>query len=317
MSSQEDIKSIKQWMEVFSEIYSAVDSCRTPEQIWIANLAHASSLGESIRLLAFRQLMKLAARYFCWFCSFINKCNTVDEDDIFSISETLCGIVSFKYPMRCGHCYELPCKCDPLKMDKERNKSSDYIKLLDYRSQIVESFENYSIDTCLKVFNGIYGGRIHIQSLETIGFHFLEEVGEAAVAIRSLSQLKGITKDSKAQVDTDFIRGLTTVDGILKSYTNNIKTPIKYASRSPVMLKSRVVDAKMGLIIELADTFSWFCAILNKLKMIADSIEDEEDEPQVNIEPLEDILNGMYIDPNGNPMCPTCKKRVCKCVFFN
>jgi hypothetical protein len=311
-------RSITEWMEVFRELYSEADSKRTPEQMWIAVMAHTSSIGESIRRVAFESLLDSAAHTFCWLCSFVNRCKTL-QDDIFSINETLCGIVSLKYPGVCGHCWHRPCDCDPVKMDKGVDKSAVYNTLFGFRETALTSFEGYSIDNCKKVFYDIYGGLTHIQTLENIGFHFLEEVGEAAVCVRQLSQLRKITDDRSTEIDSAFLRELSTVKGIVENYAK-YKEPLKhidYTSRKPSMLKARGVGAKMGLVIEIGDSFSWFCAILNKLDSISKSIYDNPEKHEDIIKPLEQVLNEVYFDSGGNARCPSCKSNPCNCVFYN
>ena len=316
MKAQKGHRPIKEWMKIFSELYSEADSKRTPEQMWIAVMAHTSSRGESIRLVTFERLMKSAAHTFCWLCSFVNKCNTL-QDDIFSITESLCGIVSLKYPGVCGYCKQKPCQCDPVKINQREDKSAEYMDLLDRRDRILKSFESYSIADCTKIFDEIYGGRIHIQTLENIGFHFLEEIGEAAVNIRRLNQLKGVT-DSSTGIGLTFLKRLSTVEGIVQNYAKHNKPSeeIDLVSIEPDMLKARVVEAKMGLVIEIADSFSWFCAILNKLDKISRTIFEHLAARDI-LKPLEQVLITEYFDAKGNARCPTCESDPCKCSFLN
>jgi len=304
-------------MEIFKDIYSKPDSKTTPEQMWIAVMAHSSSIGESIRKFSFESLLNSTSHTFCWLCSFVNKCNTLD-DDIFSIKGYLPEIVSLKYPMVCGHCQGKPCNCDPVKMERQKDKSAMYKQLLERRKRILASFQSYCIEDSCKEFDDIYGGRIHIQSLENIGYHFMEEIGEAAVCIRQLSQLREITKYSNTKIDVNFIRQLSTIEGIVNNYVS-IKPPkdINYASRNPNMLKARVVEAKMGLVIEIGDSFSWFCSILNKLNSISLSIYDHPKEHPEILKPLETVLKEEYLDSSGQPRCPSCKRSHCECVFYN
>jgi hypothetical protein len=319
MEPQIRTKTISEWMKTFSNLYSEADAKRTPEQMWMAVMAHTSSIGESIRRVAFERLLDSAAHTFCWLCSFVNKCATL-KSDVFSINETLCGIVSLKYPMVCGHCKQSPCQCDPVKMDKEEDKRAAYRELFDRRKRTIGSFEGFSIEDCMKIFGDIYGGRIHIQTLENIGFHFLEEIGEAAVSIRKLSQLRKITDDEATGIDSSFLEQLTTVGGIVDNYANHSKKTkdIDYASRDTAMLKARLVEAKMGMIVEIADSFSWFCAILNKLGFISRSILDHpEEHPEFVLRPLEKVLIGLYFDDTGKARCPNCKSAPCKCTFYN
>jgi NTP pyrophosphatase (non-canonical NTP hydrolase) len=312
-------RTVKQWMEVFSELYSKTDADRTPEQMWIAVMAHTSSIGEAIRKSAFESLMDSAAHTFCWLCSFVNKLNKL-QDDIFSINETLCGIVSLKYPDVCGHCRKKPCACEPVSMEKKKDKSAEYGDLLDRRRRILTSFEGYSIDDSIRMFGEIYCGRIHIQTLESIGFHFLEEIGEAAVRVRQLSQLRKIADDPKTEVNLDFLRELTSVEGIVSNYAKyheQIAGGIDYASKDPNMLRSRIVDAKMGLVVEIGDSYSWFCGIMNKLDSISTYIYNEPEKHPEVVGPLEPVLTKIYFDAESKLRCPSCKSNPCACTFFN
>lgn len=310
MKSEKNDRSIKRWMEIFSELYSEADSKRTPEQIWIAITAHSSSIGECIRRFDFRELLYFAAHTFCWLCSFVNKCNQLQKDDIFHVTESLSDIVSLKYPLKCGHCMRDYCQCEAGRMDAQRDKSAQYTELFRYREDILASVETYSVTQWKERLRGIYGNRVHIQTPETIGFHFLEEVGEGAVAVRSLSQFRGIVAEGIGGIDATFLNELTTVGGIVEKYKTYYKPgPINYTSRHPDTLKWRMVEAKMRMVIEIADTFSWFCAIMNKLDDILETSE-------FRLPSLEEKLNEEYIDNQGHPKCAICGQRSCECVFF-
>lgn len=312
-------KMISDWEKIFSTLYAEADSRRTPEQMWIAVMAHSSQIGEAIRKFEFERLLNSAAHTFCWLCSFVNKCNALHKDDVFSISESLSGIVSLKYPYTCGHCIQNPCDCDPVRMEGEKDKSAKYAELLDRRQRIWGSFKTYSIDNYKKMFYDVYHGRLHIQTLENIGFHFLEEVGEAAVSVRQLSQLRKIAADSDTGVDSDFLRQLNSIEGIVDNYGKYGKKPkeVDYSSKEQGMLKARVVNAKMDMIAEIGDLFSWYCAILNKLDSISKSIFDDPSKHNDVLPPLEEVLTIEYSVSDGNAKCPGCHTSPCNCKFYN
>jgi len=304
------------WASIFSDIYAEADKDRIPEQIWIAIMAHASTIGESIRTFSVEQLSKSAAHTFCWLCSFINRCMVL-KNDIFSIEEPLYGVVTLKYPSLCGHCEKRPCGCDPKTMDAKEDKSAKYSRLLEFRNQHLPSYEGWSINHFIGMFNDIYEWRVHIQTLESIGFHFLEEVGEAAVAVRKLSQLRSLR--STKGFDKLF-NELTTVEKIVKNYEEFVKDPknIKLTNRDPEMLKMRVIEAKMSLIVEIGDTFSWFCGILNKMRAIEHAIwEEPKEHTNFRFPDLETALEAEYLDDEGKPICPTCGISPCNCAFYS
>jgi hypothetical protein len=312
-------RTTTEWAKIFSDIYSEADKERTPEQIWIAIMAHASVIGESIRTFSVEKLSKSAAHTFCWLCSFINKCNEL-KGDIFSLEEPLYGVVTLKYPSKCGHCEADPCTCPAKKLDDEDNKSAKYSTLLEFRRPNLPSYSSWSIVNFLDTFRHIYEGRVHIQTLETIGFHFLEEVGEAAVAVRNLSQLRSLQEKNIEGLDPNLFDGLTTVEKVVNNYQEFVKDPkrIILTHKDPEMLKMRVIEAKMALIVEIGDTFSWFCGILNKMLAIEKSIwVKPDDHPDFKFQDLETALKIEYINEKGEPKCPTCGVSPCSCAFYN
>jgi hypothetical protein len=317
LKGENGCKPIKEWQDLFARMYSKSDSNRTPEQMWIAVMAHSSTIGENIRKVAFEGLLKSAAHTFCWLCSFVNKCYSLQKNDVFSISESLCGIVSLKYPNRCGLCTHLPCDCDPVKMEEEKNKSARYRLLLKKRKRDLKAYERYTIEDYKSMFYDIYFGRLHIQTLENIGFHFLEEIGEAAVSIRQLGQLRNIAVDKSTGVDSAFLERLTTVEEIVQNYDKYHKEEIDYSSRETDLLKARVVNAKMDFVAEIGDSFSWFCAILNKLDYISKYMFEDSEKHKDILPDLDEILTKEYFSSEGKPRCPSCGKDPCECAFYN
>ena len=280
-------------------------------------MAYSSQIGESIRRFAFEELINSAAHLFCWMCSFVNKCNTL-KDDVFAIAEDMWGIASLKYPGECGHCYGKACTCDPIRMDRKKDKAASYERLLEERK--IFHYKDYTIEESRRLFYQIFGGRIHIQSLETIGFHFLEEVGEAAICVRQLSQLSHIASNPETGIGLDFLKELSTVEGIVKCYSKYCKGEhiVDLKSKKPDVLKRRIVDAKMGLIIELGDSFSWFFAILNKLMLISESVYEKPKDHEEIIMAMEKTLSRIYINPTTHEAhCYHCLSKPCRCTFYN
>ncbi len=307
----EDI-SITDWTEKFKAIYGENDKEKNIEQIWIALSAHCSAIGESIRKYDFTELLDEAAHSFCWMCTYINKCNSL-EDSVFGFSESLSDIISFKYPVVCGHCHISPCRCEPKIMDGGKDKAAGYRRLLNAKLTCENDehikFERYTIQNWQSVFDKIYGQTTYMLSVENIGFHFLEEVGEEAKAIRELSQLAGVIEEID-EIDMDFINRLSTIEGIVDAYEKFIKKDdkIDYTSLDPDMITKRLIKAKMDMIVEMADIFSWYCSILNKIRGIIDT-------NKFKLLSLEDVLNDCY-KYDGEFACVSCNKKLCECKFF-
>lgn len=310
-------RTIKEWMDSFQGLYESVDRRRTPEQIWIATMAHGSTIGESIRRFHFSNLATSCAHTFCWICSFVNRCNTAGDYLIIQLEGSLSDWVSTKYPQCCGLCRGSPCRCKAREMDEKEDKVATYKELREKKKNLHANWDAFTVSEWQKTFDVIYGERIHLQSLESIGFHLLEEVGECAKAIRSLSQLR--ISGKLEGVGEDFLQELTTVDNLLElylKYESEIGMPRQgdddfrkfFTSEDIEVIKSRIVHAKMDMVAEMGDTFSWFCSILNRASQIASSMPAEWF-------PLDKHLESIYAS-DGKFICPTCEAEECNCVFL-
>jgi hypothetical protein len=306
---------ILEWTNDFHTLYKKHDTNRTPEAIWISTMAYCSQIGEDIRRFEYNELIRNAAHAFCWMCTFISKLNNTDNL-IFRCDQSFCDLVFFKFPNLCGYCHQSTCNCDPHKMDEKKDKSARYQYLYDIFRKLGD--KKYTLNEWLIQFRDIYGGRIHLQTMESIGFHFLEESGEEAQAIRELIQLNNILSQNIPGVDKDFLTKLTTIEGIVEEYNacmlplGNDKKKIDVTSRDPLHLKARIVKSKMDLVIEFADTFSWFCAVLIKLHLITDVLKIDGDKFDI-----ETFLINEYGEKGKPLICPTCSENDCKCQFFN
>lgn len=313
-TEEKKYRSISEWTNEFAALYKKHDKHRSPEDIWISTMAYGSVIGEAIRRYDFNSLIRSASHAFCWMCTFITKCNKTD-DLLFKLDHSFVDLVALKFPNACGHCTHDHCICDSAAQDSKPDKSAKYHKLLEKWRRIDR--EKYSIDEWLHVFSDIYLSRIHLQTLETIGFHFLEEAGEMAQAIRELRQMQGILSIEIQGVDTVFLEKLIHIEGLVEEYTNcmskidNDKSNIDIKSNDPIHIKARIVKSKMDQVIEFADTFSWFCAILIKLKLLGESLDIPND--KIN---LEIYLEHEYGEKSETIKCPSCNSSDCKCLFF-
>lgn len=308
---------VSEWCNEFSTLYEKHDKNRTPQEIWISVMAYGSQIGEAIRRVNYVELIDAAAHFFNWMCTFIAKCNSTG-DPLFKCNDSFCDIVFLKFPAKCGHCGHSECKCDPFAMDEKKDKAAKYKELHD--DWILYGEKRFHISDWIRTFKKIFGGRIYLMTLENIGFHFLEEAGEEAQAIRQLEQLRGIPRCEVAGIDKAFFEKISSINGLVEEYEkcfNLQKDPIKrklstdIKSREPEQLKARIVKGKMDLVIEFADTFSWFCAILIKLEMITSNLSIHDD-----ISNLENKLQSMYGAKGATLKCPRCGDDDCQCVFY-
>ncbi len=307
------MRTINEWAEGFAKLYEVPDKYRTPEEIWLGAMKHCTAIGEAIRKTDYDELMKEAAHAFCWILSFVKKCNG-GNDTIFYCKPGLNEMVYLKYPHRCGRCHGIPCTCDAKKQDEIKDKATRFREA--YQELKSENLEKYTIDRWLLDFEKIYGVQNYLQRMDDIGFHFLEEVGEEATAVCKLVQLKGVIDGETPieGVNAEFLKYLGDLGKLIDYYDNIPKDDEKkpkliFNSREPEVVKNRVVEAKAEMISELADTFSWFCGILTKLKYFEKKYRGNYD--------LEERLQAEYDCREGACIkCPTCRKPKCECVFF-
>lgn len=310
---------IKEWTNEFELLYSKHDKKRSPDELWVATMGHCSIMGEAIRRTHYVDLLRAATHAFCWICSYVSRCNSID-DPVFKFNAHLSEIVGLKYPQRCGHCEEARCTCRHVEMDQKKDKAARYKSL--YNLWKNQSFDKYDLNEWLTTFWGIYSGQIHLLTLESIGFHFLEEVGENAFAIRKLAQLKKILDQNISGIDIELLRKIQSIKGVVEEYSNSMtelkklmkgkKPEIDYASKDPIQIKARIVDAKMSQFIELADSFSWFCAVLIKLHEIVQNAGMNTEEYNIEV-----CLQKEYGKKNSPLVCPTCSEKNCACLFFS
>ena len=337
--SQFELIRMQAWSEAFSKLYSSTDEVRKPEEFWNSVMAHLSGVGEAIRRTSYKELVEESAYAFCWLCGFISKCNNIDDDPLFRFENCLSEIVALKFPDRCGHCDEGHCCCNPILKDAEKDKSVKYLNLFTHWKKYEDVWKNRSIENWLNQFWEIFGGRLHIQTIETIGFHMLEEAGEEAKAVRQLVQFRGLAQTKEHGVDNEFLKSLSNIASLVTAYDNFTKEAEKklgkkfkdanrediLTSEDDVIIKTRLVNAKMDFVIEVADTFSWLCAVLLKLKVIINDLNIKECEK--NKYRIEYVLGAKFAQKDrekiimvaGLPKlkCYVCQQEACRCLFFH
>jgi len=323
-----DCRKITDWTNGFMKLYNKPDSNRRPEEFWNATMAHISSIGEAIRRTHYKELIKSAAHAFCWMCSYVGSCKD-SKNLLFRFENSLSEIVGLKFPGICGHCMGKRCSCKPVQMDEQKDKSAKYPELL--KEWKKRKYSDYTMDTWLDDFWTIFSGQIHLQVIESIGFHLLEEAGEEARAVRELVQFRGIVGANIDGIDEQFLVSISNIPGLVNEYEsaiNILKKKLKVqrdkevfrgidlTSEDPDVIKTRLVKSKMDFVIELADTFSWYCAVLLKLHEII-KYEDLHDKLLKKFH-IEEGLKQVYKSENTCEAlkCYACGATECKCKFF-
>lgn len=222
-------------------------------------ILHASKLGESLRRELYDDAIHEIGRTTMWLFSLVNKLQTTETgvDMVFFVSKPLSDIIWSKYPNCCPTCFGrsialpiknggkpenwggklTPCSCLGRLADvevrnqrlKEDERKFIRDKLREYAKKHKPSdATKLSLSHLQKMFAKVFGANIFLTSIENIGFHLLEEVGEIAEALCGI-------------------------------YT--------YKSRKDVGSEMRL-NKVLELENEIADAFSWLFALAVKLKEI-------------------------------------------------
>ena len=302
------------WCEALSDVYGKSNEGRSPEMIWAACAAHASALGEAIRQVEYTEVLKQAAYTFTWMCAFVTCLQDPKTPAVWRIKDSFAAIVAMKYPGVCGHCIEEKCKCDHYEMASRRDKSVNLTKL--HKKWKAFDHETKTLKKWIDQFMSIYGNNIHLLPLEMIGFHFLEEIGEVSYALRRVAELRNVN-NQKIRVPKKFIsEDLASVEKLVQQATKyktvlNDDSKLNFHDEGQKFLKERLYAAKVHVVTEVADAFSWLCAIISKVQCIA----EENNIPKA--EDFEAVLVKQLYQRRKTPRCPRCGATGgCICVFY-
>ncbi|MFW9998369.1 MAG: hypothetical protein ACFFD4_40400 [Candidatus Odinarchaeota archaeon] len=194
-SSLED-SSIENWAKEFWEVYEENNSnIKNLALAWLMIVEDASSVGEHIREKNYVKALQDLTHAFCWTLSFLNilqystripkQFKLVNMNiDGYKI-DNLSDIIWYKYPNCCPVCHSRACICPILPSNAIENlkkeKKEDFAKKRHEKGQRPKSVKAWE-----NMFGGIYSKSHELSTLKDVCFHYLEEVGEVAKAIRYL-----------------------------------------------------------------------------------------------------------------------------------
>lgn len=240
--------------------------------------------------------------------------------------------ILLKYPYSCPTCGTCPCVCASYRNIMENRGSKAYSDFWSRkRKKFIHQKERYSyvdgdlshatkemyeksIDDWVRVFYDIYASS-HIEvSLESIAFHFLEEVGEVSDGLLCIDELHKYR--SKVGV---YCRDTADLD---KSIITQAKQEPKYAKFLDEYKRRRTGDEErepsdnayqyllqinMNVVKEeLADVLTWMCAILNKISAMY-----KHWNPDGKLRSMSDVLHGRYQRISGEVGCLYCSRAIC------
>ncbi len=144
------------------------------------------------------------------------------------------------------------------------------------------------------MFQTIFGDTIKGLTIEHVAFHFMEEVGEVATAVRRLYEEAGKFQSEMKKLDS--------IETAVKAYTQS-------ADNQELR---EVINLKLSLAVEIADSYSWWSAIYIK----AEQIFKESQSSLIRGENTNFIFQRVYKTRRGKLVCPNCNNTKCVCQFF-
>ncbi|MGD0028766.1 MAG: hypothetical protein ABSC91_07485 [Candidatus Bathyarchaeia archaeon] len=208
------VLSVDEYVDIVRDVWIHVHSRRTVDDYALHVLDHASKLGEAIRRDDADLILKETAETANWLFGFVAKLRDVKTglEDRFNISVEFSHMIWHKYPNICPHCFQrlfissggqkptknalkgLKGKCkyclaDYPKVEKrategkyEELKQSSDRELRNYAQENLGEIPK-TLKEMEAMFHSIYQSNTALSTLESIGFHILEETGEMGRAV--------------------------------------------------------------------------------------------------------------------------------------
>jgi len=321
--------SLQNWSKKFSEIYARNDDNLTYSQHWMQVVRHTSRMSEDIRQSWYKHSMVSLVMAFVWILSFTERvARDLEVTDVGKAISTDMGStyvewVLNKYPLVCALCGNKPCTCssnrhiierrkEKMKVEFEEFKKNAEERIQQAKKRIVPQMDNLSkmsLNEFLEEFGEIYKGTVYGSRVEDICFHLQEEVGEVTEAIWGIESSVGPhTPETWKQWFEKHKKESWNLGNIRAVGANGVPQIIE-----EIQSKGKRVDLTAyggfcrEMINELADIFSWVCAMLIKIRFLLD------DEFQIV-----DIWTGQiftdrsyYTSTSRKTHCPHCLQHEC------
>ena len=215
---------------------------------------HASKLGEAIRKDELDRIFDELAELTNWLFSFVAKLGDEksESEAVFNIRTKFSDMIWAKYPGICCHCLEREYRDRgqmPEKPYKPRKKCECLInypgvEYRDDREEIKEKRREFAkmikyakpktLAGMEKMFREIYEANVSVWTIESTGFHLLEEVGEIGRSLIDLYTTRGSNNQSLISIEAK----------------------------------------EANLCDEIAETFSWICSLTAKLRQLFKPTDD-------------------------------------------
>lgn len=216
---------------------------------------HASKLGEAIRKDELDRIFDELAELTNWLFGFVAKLRDEKSgwEAVFNIKMKLSDMIWAKYPAVCCHCLEREYRATRQLPEQASYKSyKKCVCLINYpsvehredREEIKQKRREFAkrtrdgkpktLSSMEKMFHGIYEANVSVWTIESIGFHLLEEVGEIGRSLIDLYTIRNSNNQSPASIEA---------------------------------IEANLCD-------EVAETFSWICSLTAKLRQLFKPSDD-------------------------------------------
>jgi NTP pyrophosphatase (non-canonical NTP hydrolase) len=298
-------------------------------------------------------VLRQAVKMFCWISCFVGKYSlegtqdlggndpigsslvtSHNLDDFIGGDEAYSKWIVHKFPGVCPVCGSNPCLCPSYAEIVENRKvdpryeffKGEWSKNIDAakkRFNITDNTKNFRtkpLNQWIKFFSDIYGG-VHLQmNLDQICFHLLEEVGEVSDELLYLTLLKKYQKQHLDNVfESVFYKSKGSIEGgspKLDEQVNKVSTKKSGVDLGKALFEFVHTSNIENLKGELADVFSWLCAILHKLDCLIKPgiVKDRPDSFSFSRQ-----IENHYKNFQGQFSCPACGQAKCDdlCLLKN
>lgn len=278
-------RTIDDYVTQTFRIWGAKDADRPIADVWLRAVHHASALGESLRRRLYDEAADELAHVAIWLLSFVAKLHADKEglDRLYTSETPLSQIIWNKYPNCCPACYgrhvvlggshdwedgtlhECDCILELAAVEQRNQKLSRPKKrrvkagVKNYARRVgPNGFAGHSLMELEQVFEKMFRRNIFAQSIQDVGYHFLEEIGEVSYALASVYTYVGVEpttkrwKDSLAEVENEVADAFSWLFAVSAKLRDTFEVSDRYIKR----MSGGVVDSMAASTINVA-TLLW------------------------------------------------------------
>ena len=246
--------SVDTYVKIVPDVWVDFHERRTTLDYALHLFDHASKLGEAIRKDELDIIFDELAELTNWLFGFVAKLGGKKSgwEAAFNIRTKFSHMIWAKYPGTCCHCLERAYRVTGQMPEKSYQPYKKCTCLINYpgveyredreeikkeRREFAKRIKDAKPTTLVgmeKMFHEIYEANVSVWTIESVGFHLLEEVGEIGRSLIDLYTTRGSSNQSLTSIET----------------------------------------REDNLCDEIAETFSWTCSLTAKLKQLFKPTDD-------------------------------------------